>query len=419
MPMHAEIISIGDELLIGQTVNTNASWLGSSLGMIGIPVKWGVTIADGRTEILETFETAFKRSDLIIVTGGLGPTKDDITKQVLCDFFETELVMNEEALERITSYFTARGREMLEVNRQQAALPASCKVIQNHHGTACGMWFEKDGKVLISLPGVPYEMKGMMQDSILELIQEKFNVKSAYHKTILTTGIGESFLADQMKDWENRIRANGFGLAYLPSPGIVKLRITSDRGEQDAAEIDRFLKEIEQSLPKHTFGYENDTLSDVVGKLVLSENKTVGTVESCTGGGIGNYFVSIPGSSAYFQGGFVTYSNALKMKLADVSEQTLLNFGAVSEETVIEMALGGKKNLEVDYCISVSGIAGPDGGSDEKPVGTVWIAVAHPEGIATKKFNFGDNRERTLQMTIFAAMNLLRCTILKIVDEKK
>lgn len=410
--MQAEIISIGDELLIGQTVNTNATWIGAELSQIGIPVKWGVTIADERESILEAFDVAMKRSQLVIVTGGLGPTKDDITKYTLCEYFNTELEMDEEALKRVEGFFAVRNRPMLEVNRLQAALPKSCKIIPNYHGTASGMWFEKNGSILISLPGVPYEMKGMMNDFLLSAFKEKFNVAALFHKTILTTGMGESFLADRMSDWENRIRKDQLGLAYLPSAGMLKLRITSHAGQSDEPLIDTYFEELKAALPGNVFGYEEQTLSEVVGNLLRTSHLTVGTVESCTGGGLANAIIQIPGASDYFQGSLGTYSNALKEKLAGVKPSTLARFGAVSEETASEMAIGGLHELGVDYCISTTGIAGPKGGSEEKPVGTVWISVATKENVVAKQYNFGTNREHNIQMSIFAALNLLRNVLL-------
>ncbi len=410
--MKAELISIGDELLIGQTINTNASWLGAELALQGIQVKWCTTISDDKEDILFTVDQALNRSQLVIITGGLGPTKDDITKHTLTEYFNTELVIDPAVLEKIQEYFRLRGREMLEVNNMQAALPKACTIIPNNHGTASGMWFEKNGSVLISLPGVPYEMKGLMKDTLLEKIRTHFNTKALYHKTILTTGIGESFLAETMADWENRIREYGLGLAYLPSPGLVKLRISSYRGQEDAPVMEKFFKEIENKLPQHVFGYENDTLPEVIGRLLLKEGKTVGTVESCTGGGVANGIVTVPGSSAYFQGSLTTYSYELKTKLAGVNPQILEKFGAVSEETVREMAIGGREKLEVDYCISISGVAGPDGGMPDKPVGTVWMAIALEGECVTKKINLGDNRERNIQMTIFASLNMLRNVLL-------
>jgi nicotinamide-nucleotide amidase len=410
--MVAELISIGDELLIGQTINTNASWLGSELALQGIQVKWCTTISDDKKDILFTVDQALKRSQLVIITGGLGPTKDDITKHTLVEYFDTELVIDPTVLGKIQEYFRLRGRDMLEVNTMQAALPKSCTIIPNNHGTASGMWFEKNGSILISLPGVPYEMKGLMKDFLLEKIQNHFQTKALYHKTILTTGIGESFLAETMAEWESRIRDLGLGLAYLPSPGLVKLRISSYRGKVDAPVIQGFFEEIEEKLPQHVFGYENDTLPEVIGKLLLKVGKNVGTVESCTGGGVANAIVSIPGSSAYFQGNLTTYSYELKTKLAGVKAETLAKFGAVSEETVAEMAIGGREKLGVDYCISISGVAGPEGGTPDKPVGTVWMAVALEGDCITKKINLGDNRERNIQMTIFASLNMLRNVLL-------
>lgn len=411
--MQAEIISIGDELLLGQTINTNASWIGKELALVGIPVQWGITIADNREAIIHAIDEAMKRSQLVIVTGGLGPTKDDITKHVLCEYFETELEINLAVLERVKSFFEVKKRVMLDVNIQQAALPKACKVIDNLVGTASGMWFEKNGSILVSLPGVPYEMEGMMQETLIPAFQERFQIPSVYHKTIITTGIGESYLADRLEDWENRIRADGLSLAYLPSTIILKLRITSSKGLADAALIQAYFNEMEAEMPEFVFGYEEDTLNEVVGTLLRERKLTVGTVESCTAGGVANYFTAISGSSDYFEGGLITYSNRLKTEFADVKESTLTEHGAVSEEVAKEMAVGGRKKLAVDYCIAVTGVAGPSGGTEEKPVGTVWISVASKEKVVAKKYNFGNNRERNVQMSIFAAVNLLRNVILQ------
>ncbi len=412
--MRAEIISIGDELLIGQTINTNASWMGKELSQLGISIRICTTISDDKSEILSAIEVALNRSDLVFITGGLGPTKDDITKHTLCAYFETELVINQVVLDRVTKYFTDRGREMLEVNIQQAALPKNCIVLDNFEGTASGMWFEKNGSILVSLPGVPFEMKSIMVNEVFPKLKEKFNVSSIFHRTILLQGIGESFLAEKIKDWEDRIHLDGFGLAYLPSIGSVKLRITSPNGIADLPKIESYFKEVEERLPINIYGREEDTLSRVVGKLLKVKNCTVGTVESCTGGAIASAFVSEPGSSDYFQGSLLTYSNKLKNKLANVDENVLIDFGAVSEEVVIQMAKNGREKLGVDYCISTSGIAGPDGGSDEKPVGTVWIGISSRKESFAVKYQFGNNRERNIQMTVLSALNLLRCAILEI-----
>ncbi|MCE3294367.1 MAG: competence/damage-inducible protein [Crocinitomicaceae bacterium] len=411
--MKAEIISIGDELLIGQTINTNASWIGSELALIGVRVCSGQVVSDTREAIVAAFDLAFDRSDLIIVTGGLGPTKDDITKHVLCDYFNTTLKIKEDVLKRIESYFAGRKRPMLDVNIQQAALPEACQVIDNFLGTASGMWFEKDGKVLISLPGVPYEMKGMMQNVLLDKIKDYFKVKALYHKTVMATGIGESFLAEEMKDWEERILADGFGLAYLPSPGIVKLRLTSYKGEEDSERIQAYCEEVKTRLPYHVFGEDDISLAKVVGDLLLQTGETLTTVESCTGGGIASELVTAPGSSGYLKAGLITYTEEMKTKLAAVPPEVIEEFGVVSQETAEAMARGGRERIETEYCLSCTGFAGPDGGDEKNPVGTIWIALATPEQVISKKLNLGDNRERNIKMTIFAALNLLRFTLLQ------
>lgn len=276
------------------------------------------------------------------------------------------------------------------------------------------MWFEKDDSILVSLPGVPFEMKSIMENEVFPRLKERFKVSSIFHRTILLQGIGESFLAEKMKDWEDRIHSDGFGLAYLPSIGSLKLRITSPRGEQDLPKIEAYFKEIEERLPVNVYGRGELTLPEVIGQLLKDKNATVGTVESCTGGSLASSFVSIPGSSDYFQGSFLTYSNTLKNKLVDVDEVALLKYGAVSEEVVRQMAINGRLKLGVDYCISTSGIAGPDGGTDEKPVGTVWIGIASKDSVFAIKYLFGNNRERNIQMTVLSALNLLRCAILEI-----
>lgn len=415
--INVEIISIGDELLIGQTINTNASWIGAQLAANGIKVSHVVTISDTWEAITAALEEAQGRSQVVLITGGLGPTKDDITKQVLCAYFDTELVLDEHVLNHVESFFIKRNRPMLEVNKMQAMVPEVCEVLFNEQGTAPGMWFEKEETVFVSMPGVPYEMKYLMESHVIPRLTKKFPLKKLVQKTYLTQGIGESFLAEKISDWENQLRSVGLDLAYLPSPGMVKLRISSGSGDQ--ARVDFFGEELKKMIPVYLYGEEEESLAHVVGKLLLENGQTIGTVESCTGGGIMASLTSISGSSGYVLGGLITYSNDLKIKLAGVSPQTLENFGAVSEETVLEMAAGGKKELGVDWCISVSGIAGPLGGSDEKPVGTVWIAIDGPNRKISRKFLFGTDRQRTVQMTVLTALNLLRCEILGINIEKK
>lgn len=413
--MKIELISIGDELLIGQTVNTNASWLGREFAQRGASVNYTTVIRDTKEDILTALDVAFSRVDVIVVTGGLGPTKDDITKYTLCEYFQTELVLNEEVLTRVRGYFEARGREMLEVNIKQAEMPKNAHVLQNDMGTASGMWFDHNGKVLISLPGVPYEMKHLMSDRAFPLLMERYTMKSLYHRTLQTQGIGESYLAERIEDLETEIRANGFGLAYLPSSSQVRLRISSERTAENEQKIESYFEQIEARLPQYAYGREDDQLSEVVGRWMIENNKTVGTVESCTGGAIAADLVSVAGSSAYFLGSMVTYSYELKSKLVGVNMHDIETQGAVSETVVRQMAEGGREALGVDFCIAASGIAGPGGGTEDKPVGTVWIGIAGPNGTLAKKFLFGDNRERNILRTVQTALNLLRCEALGII----
>lgn len=410
--MQAEIITIGDEILLGQTVDSNSAWIGSELADLGIPVYQITSIADTAEHIVKALEEAISRSNLIFVTGGLGPTNDDITKSTLADFFGTTLEPHEPTLNKIKDYFAKRNKEVLPTNIQQAALPKSAKIIPNDHGTAAGMWFEKDNVIVVSMPGVPYEMEAMMSDTILPEVEKQFSTINLYRKTLMTTGIGESTLAQNIEEWEEDIRSKGMNLSYLPSPGIVKLRITS-KSETNKEYIENKLSEIENLLPVHAYGREEISIEETVGKLLKANKETVGVVESCTGGNIGGYFTRVPGASDYFIGSLVTYSYAAKEAIVNVSRHTLKKYGAVSEETVKEMALGGKNALQTDYSIATSGIAGPKGGLPDKPVGTVWIAVATPEHVVAKKFQFGTHRQRNITMTTLAAINFLRIEILK------
>ena len=417
--MRAEILSIGDELLIGQTINTNASWLGQECSKLGIRIVHITTISDEKQLIKDAVDEAFKRADLILVTGGLGPTKDDITKYTLCEYFDSELEIHIPTLQRIEAFFSKRNRPMLEVNIRQAELPKKCTILENVNGTAAGMWFEKDKKILISMPGVPYEMKGIMMEQAFPRLQAKFALKALYHRTLMTQGIGESFLADQLQDWENEVRERGLGLAYLPSPGMVKLRLTSYEGESRAEEIDAYFKQLEERFPNYVYGKEDETIQLVLGRLLREKKMTIGTVESCTGGSLAQTLVSVAGASDYFQGSFLTYTNELKNRLVDVSKKDLDKVGAVSAEVVTQMAKNGREKLGVDICISTSGVAGPDGGTEDLPVGTIWIGIATKDNVIAKKFQFGDHRERNIQMTVLTALNLVRCEILGILIEKK
>jgi nicotinamide-nucleotide amidase len=407
--MKAKIVNIGDELLIGQTINTNAAWMGEQLDLLGIKVISSIAIADTKPAIIEELERVSKDADIVLITGGLGPTKDDITKHTLCEYFDSELVLNEEVLKGIEEYFAAKGREMLQVNKDQALLPEKCEVLINTKGTASGMWFEKDGVIYVSMPGVPYEMRYLMIHEVLPRLKAKSD-EQIFHYTVKTIGVGESYLAEEIAEWENRLRAEGLKLAYLPSPGIVKLRISGFGTAEDEvkSKVQQYVDELEELIPHYIFGYNKDQLSEIVGIKLLAKEKTLGICESCTGGYLSHLLTSVSGSSAYYEGSMVTYSNALKMNVLGVKAETLEQFGAVSEAVVGEMAAGGLKAFGTDYAIAISGIAGPTGGTPNKPVGTVCIAVGSKDEIRKFTFQFGKSRERNIHMSAIFALNELR-----------
>jgi nicotinamide-nucleotide amidase len=406
--MKVEVLAIGDELLIGQTINTNAAWIGQEMANRGFRVQRSLTIADEPQAIIAALDGIMPNTNCVIITGGLGPTKDDLTKYTLASYFDSPLEIHEATLTQIEGFFASRNKPMLEVNVQQAALPTKATILKNRLGTAAGMWFEHHKVIFISLPGVPYEMKTIMTEEAFPLLEKLFAGATLYHKTMHTQGIGESFLADQIADWEDRVRAAGLGLAYLPAPGMVKLRLSSYTGDENAALIDRFFSELEERIPAHIFGYGETTLEAALGQQLLAKNATVGTVESCTAGLLAQHIARISGASAYYQGALLTYSNALKVKIAQVDPSILEQHGAVSEAVALEMAANGRRLLGVDYCLSTTGVAGPTGGSAEKPVGLVWIGLSGPNGTIARQFQFGDNRERNLEMTTLSAMNWLR-----------
>ena len=417
--IRAEIITIGDEILFGQITDTNTQWIGSELTNIGIRPIRKTSVGDLQEDIISALTEASQRADVIIVTGGLGPTKDDITKHTFCKYFGSELKINEDALALVTEFFAKRGREMTELNIQQAALPTNCTYIPNLWGTAPGMWFEKDNVIYVSLPGVPYEMKSLMEFAILPKLKERFIFNIIQHKIIRTIGIGESFLAETIEHWENALPTH-IKLAYLPHFGQVKLRLTATGNNQQI--LDTELKEqVDTLLPlieDYVFGYDADELESVIGRLLIERDATIGTAESCTGGFVASQLTNIPGSSKYFQGSVVSYSNAVKMSVLGVSGDTLEDFGAVSEQTAREMAEGARKVLNTTYAISTTGIAGPDGGTPEKPVGTVWIACATPTGTFTQLLTLRSIRKVNIELTSSYVLNLLRKTILKTASEE-
>ena len=411
--MKVELISIGDELLIGQTVNTNASWLGETLSKAGSEIIKTVIISDKKEEIISSLENICDETNCVIITGGLGPTKDDITKYTLAEYFGSELRQDQHTLDKIESFFSQRNRPMLDSNYKQAELPVDCTILENDYGTAAGMWFEKNNKIYISLPGVPYEMQGIMTEQAIPKLKERFKLKSMYYKTALTQGIGESFLAEKISDWEESVYKHGFSLAYLPSSGIVKLRISSANGRDDAEKINSLFLALEKQIPKHFFGYDRDTLPHIIGKQLIEKKLSIGTVESCTAGMLASQISSIPGASAYYEGALLTYSYKIKTSLAKVPAELIQKEGAVSEPVAIQMAENGREILGTDICISTTGIAGPGGGTETKPVGMVWIAIATKEGTTTKKMQFSKHRERNIKMTVLSALNLLRLELRK------
>ncbi len=405
----ASIITIGDELLIGQTIDTNSAWMAQQLNSLGIWVQRRVAVGDTKQAILKALDDESAAADIILITGGLGPTADDITKPTLREYFGGGMIMHQPTLDRLMKLFESRGLPVLQRNVDQALVPEVCTVLLNNHGLAPGMWFEKNGKVFVSMPGVPHEMKGIMTDHVLPRLQEQFQTKAVIHQTLLTSGMGESFVAEKLLAFEAKLPPD-IKLAYLPSYGLLKLRLTA-LGEDKvstAAALSLHFHEMKALLADIAVADEDIPMGEVLGRLLKAKNKTVGTAESCTGGYIAHNITAIAGSSAYYKGSVVTYSNEMKMKLLGVKEQTLQANGAVSEATVREMATGALQVLETDYAIAVSGIMGPDGGTPDKPVGTVWIAVAGAEKIVTVKHRLLYDRERNIQMTAIYAMNELR-----------
>ena len=412
--MNCVLISIGDELLIGQTINTNAAWLGEQLNLLGFKVIAGLVIPDDKIAI-ENALNDFSSADLIIMTGGLGPTKDDITKHTLCTYFDTELKRNTEIESKIIAYFQSRDLPILQSNKDQALLPEACGVLPNSRGTASGMWFEKNNTIYVSLPGVPYEMKGLITECVIpKLLNRNKDENTLVHRTVRTHGMGESFLAEVIKDWENNLLVDDIKLAYLPSPGIVKLRLSllGKDGKKIVATLNKHIDLLNNIIPDQVYGYEDDKMEGVVGDLLTAQNASVSTAESCTGGAVAKMITSVSGSSNYFEGSVICYSNICKINQLHVQENALQNHGAVSQEVVEQMAIGVKRKLNTDYGLATSGIAGPTGGTPEKPVGTIWIALATKNGVISKKLNLGYSRDRNIHVTSLSALNMLRLKLL-------
>jgi len=430
--INASIITIGDELLIGQTIDTNSAWMAQELNKIGIWVKRRVAVGDVWDDIWKALDEESKESEIILVTGGLGPTADDITKPLLCKYFGGNLVINEKVLEHVKNIFIKLNRPLIERNLKQAEVPDVCTVLFNARGTAPGMWFsppapkgepisiitdlkqsEYRKKIFVSLPGVPNEMKGLMINEVLPRLQKEFILPSIVHKTIFTAGAGESFIAEKIKDFESALPSY-IKLAYLPAYGMVRLRLTSIGESKKKVEDDLlpYFNQLKEMVKDVMVADEDEGLEITIGKILKAKGKTMATAESCTGGYIAHLITSVPGSSEYYKGSVVSYANEVKENVLGVSADTLKTVGAVSEETVQQMVKGVIEKLNVDFALATSGIMGPDGGTPDKPVGTVWIAAGDKENLITQKLFFRFDRERNIEMTAQASLNMLRKFIL-------
>ena len=425
--VNASIITIGDELLIGQTIDTNSAWIGQELNKIGVWVKRRVAVGDVWDDIWNALDAESKEADIIIITGGLGPTADDITKPLLCKYFGGKLVVNEDVLKHVNYLFEKvyrRPGPMLERNLKQAEVPDVCTVLHNARGTAPGMWFtpkppkggvehDSNKKVFVSLPGVPHEMKGLMLNEVLPGIEKTFELPFIIHRTAFTMGTGESMIAEKIKEFETSL-PDHIRLAYLPGYGMVKLRLTAkgDDKEKMEKELDEKFSVLIELVNEWLVTDKDENLAMVVQKILNEKNKTIGTAESCTGGYIAHLITSNAGSSVVYKGSIISYANEVKENILGVTDRTLRTVGAVSEETVVQMVKGAIEKLNVDFAVATSGIMGPDGGTDEKPVGTVWIAAGNKGKVETAKLAFRFDRERNIEMTSHTALNFLRKFIL-------
>ena len=411
--MLAEIITIGDEILIGQIVDTNSAWMAQQLNNAGIRVKQISSVSDDKQHILTALAEAAKRADIILITGGLGPTKDDITKLTLAEYFGVGMVENKEALDNVTRIFAKYNRPMLDINKLQAQVPENCEVILNKNGTAPGMWFNHERKIYVSMPGVPFEMMYMIEDEVIPKLKSTLKLPVIFHKTILTAGEGESFLAKRIEDIEDSLPSH-IKLAYLPKLGQVRLRLSAYGEDREVLkhEVEEFAQRIIERVGNIVIAEEDIAIEKALLNFMTEKGLTLSVAESCTGGYISHLLTQHAGSSKVFFGGSVTYSNELKQSMLDVSAETIAKYGAVSEETVKEMVEGALRNFKSDYAIAVTGIAGPDGGTADKPVGTVYIAVASAKKTVVKKFTFGNKRIQNIERSATGAFFMLN-TLLK------
>ncbi|MES2646661.1 MAG: CinA family nicotinamide mononucleotide deamidase-related protein [Bacteroidota bacterium] len=410
---YATLITIGDELLIGQVIDTNSAWMAQQLNAIGVIVKRRISVGDNKDDIIGALDDAAKDTKIILITGGLGPTADDITKPLLCDYFGGAMVVDPGALQNVTAIFKRLNRPMIPRNLQQAEVPDVCTVIQNKRGTAPGMWFEKNDCIFVSMPGVPHEMKGMMENDVLKALTARFSLPFIIHKTLLTAGVGESFLADLISEWEQALPAT-IKLAYLPNYGMVRLRLTAIGENKSTLEnnVTAEFERLQELVKDYLVTTKDEPMEAVVAGLLKTRKKTMSTAESCTGGYIAHLVTSMPGSSAIYLGSVVSYDNSVKQHVLGVSADSLQLEGAVSEEVVSQMLKGVLNKTNTDYAVAVSGIMGPDGGSVTKPVGTVWIAAGNTQQIITRQFHFRFDRRRNIELTATTALNMLRQFIL-------
>ena len=409
--MKVELISIGDEILIGQVVDTNSSWIAQRLIEIGIDVYQTKSISDKPEHIIEALNET--KADLIIFTGGLGPTNDDLTKNTLCNYFETELVFNQKVYDHVQSLLVGRGVIVNDLNKEQAMLPKDALILENKSGTAAGMWFKKNGLQVISLPGVPFEMKGIVNNEIIPILNKKYNTTAIVYKTVMTQGLPESMLAMKIKDWEDNLHKS-VKLAYLPRPGIVRLRLTAmgDNKDDLTKLVNNEIEQLINIIPQHIYGYDDIGIEKVVGELLKNNNFTLSTAESCTGGNISALITSVSGSSSYYKGSIISYSNEIKNNQLSVPLSVIDAVGVVSQEVVEIMSKSVLKKFNTDFSIAVSGIAGPEGGSEEKPVGTTWISVSSKYKTVSKQFLFGEHRGRNITRASLSALNMLRLLLL-------
>jgi nicotinamide-nucleotide amidase len=409
----ATIVTIGDELLIGQVIDTNSAWMAQQLNEAGIFVRERISVGDVWRDMWEALEQASAKSPIVLITGGLGPTADDITKPLLCEYFGGSMVMNEGVLKHVEEIFKHLNRPMLERNKKQAEVPDVCTVLFNPRGTAPGMWFEKNGVIFISMPGVPHEMKGIMQNEVLPRLQQKMALPAIVHRTLLTAGIGESFLAETIQQWEEALPKH-IKLAYLPNYGMVRLRLTGhgQNKERLTTEVEEQFARLKPLVQQWLVTDKDEKMEVVLGRLLKEKGLTMATAESCTGGYIAHLITSMAGSSAWYKGSVVSYANEVKTHVLGVTEETLAQQGAVSEEVVVQMVKGVLQQTGADVAIAVSGIMGPDGGSEEKPVGTVWVAVGNANHIEASKMTFRFDRMRNIELTAVHALNRLRTFVL-------